>query len=269
MTHVTREIQKLLFQRRAYLGWAGLLAVPLIMTLALYLSNDPPAPGEGPPFLANVLSNGLWVPVSALAALSFFLLPLVSSMTGGFVIAGEAEMGTLKSLLSRPVSRGSLLLAKWAVAVLYVALGMLLVAVGGTLAGWLVFGLQPLTTLSGSTIEVGQAFRLIALAYLLGLMGMTCIVSLALLFSTLTDSSLTAAIGALVVVIVLQIIGQFSYFDFVRPYLFTYRFQDWFNLLRDPIAWAPVREAALVFASYIVALTGLAWLVFRRKDILS
>jgi ABC-2 type transport system permease protein len=178
-------------------------------------------------------------------------------------------MGTLKSLLSRPVSRGALLLSKWAVAVLYVAVGMLLVGIGGTVAGWLVFGLQPLITLSGGTLEVAEALRLIALAYLLGLMGMTCVISLALLFSTLTDSSLTAAIGALVVVIVLQIIGQFSYFDFVRPYLFTYRFQDWFNLLRQPIPWGTIREAALVYASYIVGLTGLAWLVFRRKDILS
>jgi ABC-2 type transport system permease protein len=269
MSHLRREIEKLLFQRRAYLGWAGLLAVPLLMTLALRLSADPPRPGEGPPFLANILNNGLYVPVSALAALSFFLLPLVCAMTGAFVIAGEAEMGTLKSLLSRPVSRGGLLLSKWAVAVLYVAVGLLLVAAGATLAGWLVFGLQPMTTLSGGTLPVPEALRVIGMAYLFALLGMTCVVSLALLFSTLTDSSLTAAIAALVVVIVMQILGQFSYFDFLRPYLFTDRFQDWFNLLRQPIAWAPLRDGALVFVSYIVALTGLAWLVFRRKDILS
>ena len=108
-----------------------------------------------------------------------------------------------------------------------------------------------------------------ALAYGLALAGMTCIVSLAVAFSTLTDSSLTAAVGTLVTVLVLQILAQFSLFDAVAPYLFTTRFQDWFNLLRQPIPWRPIWEALLIYTAYTVVSLGVAVIVFRRKDILS
>lgn len=269
MSHLRREIVKVLFQRRTYVGWAGLLAIPFIMTIALRLSVEKPPPGEGPPFFSSIAGNGLFVPVAALAAMSFFLLPLVSSMTGSFVIAGEAEAGTLKTLLTRPVSRGGVLLAKWFVAVLYVGVGLALVGLGGALAGWLIFGFQPLTTLSGGQLGVAHALGLIALAYAIGLAGMACIVSLAVALSTLTNSSLTAAVGTLVIVLILEALGQFSYFDSLTPYLFTARFQDWFNLLRQPIPWRPIWEALLVYAVYVVVLVGFALAVFRRKDILS
>lgn len=269
MSHLRREIVKVLFQRRTYVGWAGLLAIPFIMTIALRLSTEQPAPGHGPPFFSSIASNGLFVPLAALAAMSFFLLPLVSAMTGSFVIAGEAETGTLKTLLTRPVSRSGVLLAKWFVAVLYVGVGLALVGVGGALAGRLVFGFQPLTTFSGGRLGIADALWLIALAYAIGLAGMACIVSLAVALSTVTDSSLTAAVGTLVIVLILQALGQFSYFDFLKPYLFTARFEDWFNLLRQPIPWRPIWEALLVYSGYVVVLVAVAVAVFRRKDILS
>jgi len=143
-----REFVKILFQRRTYVGWAGLLAVPLLIVLALDLSSSKPAPGEGPPFFAAIINNGIFVPVAAIGALSFFLLPLVASMAGAFPLAGEAEMGTMKTWMSRPVGRSGVLFSKWGVAVLYVVVGMLLVGIGGLLAGWAVFGIHPLATLS-------------------------------------------------------------------------------------------------------------------------
>ena len=87
--------------------------------------------GEGPPFFAAIVNNGIFVPVAAIGALSFFLLPLVASMAGAFPLAGEAEMGTMKTWMSRPVGRSGVLFSKWGVAVLYVVVGMLLVGIGG------------------------------------------------------------------------------------------------------------------------------------------
>ena len=109
MRSLGREFVKILFQRRTYVGWAGLLAVPLLIVLALDLSSSKPAPGEGPPFFAAIINNGIFVPVAAIGALSFFLLPLVASMAGAFPLAGEAEMGTMKTWMSRPVGRSGVL----------------------------------------------------------------------------------------------------------------------------------------------------------------
>jgi ABC-type transport system involved in multi-copper enzyme maturation permease subunit len=71
------------------------------------------------------------------------------------------------------------------------------------------------------------------------------------------------------VVLVLEALGQFSTFDFISPYFFTSHFQDWFNLLRQPIPWHSIRDAMIVFAVTIVALTAAGWAVFQRRDILS
>jgi ABC-2 type transport system permease protein len=264
-----REFVKILFQRRTYVGWAGLLAVPLLIVLALDLSNSKPAPGEGPPFFAQVTNNGIFVPLAAIGALSFFLFPLVASMAGAFPLAGEAEMGTMKTWMSQPVSRSTILFSKWGVAILYVVVGMLLVGIGGLVAGWIVFGAHPLTTLSGTTISITAGLGRIALANLLILAALLCMVSLALFVSTLTDSSLTAAISAMVVFVVLTILNGFSYFNFMKPYTFTSYNLAFTNLFRDPIYWQPIRNALLTYGATVAGLLLVSWLIFRRKDILT
>ena len=55
---------------------------------------------------------------------------------------------------------------------------------------------------------------------------MSCIVSMSLLFSTLTDSSLTALIGTIVIYIVITVLIQFSYFDWLRPWVFPQYLQE-------------------------------------------
>jgi len=89
-----------------------------------------------------------------------------------------------------------------------------------------------------------------------------------MLFSTLTSSSLTAAIGTLVIFIVMQVLGSFSYFDFLKPYLFTSHLDAWQNLFQGTIDWGPLEKGLLAFFAYIVVSTVAAWYVFRRKDVL-
>jgi ABC-2 type transport system permease protein len=269
MKSIGREIVKLLSLKRTYLGWVVLSLVPIIMVLALDLSTRKPPPGEGPPFFSSIANNGIFVPLAAIAALSAFLLPLAAAMSGGYAIAGEAEMGTMKTWLVRPVSRGGVLLSKWFVSLIYVFVSMIIVGVVAGVAGWAVFGAHPLVTLSGSTVSVSHGIGLIALAYLLIFMEMAVIVSFAVLISAATDSSLTAAVGSLVIMLIMAALLAFSYFSFLKPYLFVSRIDAWMNLLRTPIAWSPIRDAVIAYAAYIVVLVTAAWWVFRRKDILS
>jgi ABC-2 type transport system permease protein len=268
MNLVRGELTKILLQKRTYVGWAGLLIVPIIMVVALYLSSAKPGQGEGPAFFSQAVGNGMYVPLAAMAALSVFLLPLISAMAGAHPLAGEAEQGTIKTWLVHPVSRGGVLLSKWGVAILYVAIGFVLVGGSAFAAGALAFGVHPIMLLSGGTASVGQGLWLTLLSYLYIFVEVVCVLSLALLLSTLTDSSLTAAIGAVVVVIVLQILGSFSYFDFLKPYLFTGHLDAWQSFFSKPIDWSAIRDGLITFAVYIAGFTSAAWLIFRRKDIL-
>lgn len=262
-----REWTKLLFQRRSYLIWGGAFAIPFLIALAFYLSGDGSA-SDGT-FFGRITSNGMYVTPAALVSLIAFLLPMAAAMVGGYMIAGEAELGTLRIMLLRPVSRGAVLLSKWALAMIYLAVGFALMLAGGLLFGGVFFGLHPMVTLSGTTVGVWHGLGLIVLCCLYGLAGMSCVVSLALLFSTLTDSSLTALIATIVVYIVLGVLISFSWFDWLRPWVFPEYLASFTNLFRDPIYWKPVLKGLGVFALWSVVPTFVAWLVFRRKDVLS
>ena len=216
-----REWIKLLFQRRSYLIWGGAFLIPFLIALAFYLTrHNPESGGGGPPFVERITSNGMFVTLAALFFLIGFLLPMAAAMVAGYMIAGEAELGTLRIILLRPVRRGSFVLAKWTIAMAYLGVGFLLMLASGLLFGGIFFGLHPIVTFSGTTVGVWHGLGLIVLSMLYGLAAMACIVSMSLFFSTLTDSSLTALIGTIVIYIVITVLIQFSYFDWLRPWVF-------------------------------------------------
>jgi len=265
-----REWIKLLFQRRTYLIWGGAAVIPFLVSLAIHFSHDQGGGGGGgPAFLDKVLGNGMYVPLAALAVLIPFMLPLAAAMVGGYMIAGEAELGTLRIILLRPVRRGAMLLTKWAAAMLYLAFGSVILLVSGLLFGWLFFGLHPMVTLSGSTISIAHGLWLTLLVYLFGLAAMSTMVSLALLCSVVTDSSLTALIVTVVIYIAINIVIAFSYFAWLRPWVFPYYYTEFLNLFRDPIYWRPIVKAIENFAAWSAGLTVAAYIMFRRKDVLS
>jgi ABC-2 type transport system permease protein len=211
----------------------------------------------------------MFVTLASLSALIPFLLPMAAAMVAGYMIAGEAELGTLRIVLLRPTRRGAFVLAKWTMAMVYLAVGFAVMIAGGLLFGGLFFGLHPMITLSGSTVGVWHGLGLILLSCLYALAAMACIVSMALLFSTLTDSSLTALIATIVIYIVITVLIQFSYFDWLRPWVFPQYLLEFTSFFRDPIHWRPILKGLGVFALWSGGLTLAAYLVFRRKDVLS
>ncbi len=268
MKLLRREFTKLVFQKRTYVGWGGLLAVPLLMTLALYLNRNHHDRGGGPPGLIRLAShNGLLMPVAAITLLSAFLLPLVAAMVGSYQLAGESETGTIKTWLMHAISRGGVLTSKWVVAMIYVAIGLAIVAAGAFVAGGAAFGIHTPQLVGGLTTTTSHTLWLTLLSYGFVFVGTVVVLSLALFFATLTDSSLTATIAALVVLIVMNVLGAFSYFDFLKPYLFTSHMDAWQGLFDGRIDWHPIWTGLLTFAIYIVAAAMGAWVIFRRKDV--
>jgi ABC-2 type transport system permease protein len=273
MSHLRREFIKVLFQKRTYFGWAGLFIVPFLMAIAVHFNSDgsagrPGAQQDPAGFYFSIISaNGLYVAIASLFALAVSLLPLIAAVSGSQTIATEAEKGTLRTTLIQPVRRGALLASKWLVANLYVAIGLAILLVGSLIAGGAFFGFKSLILLGLDTVSVRHGLVLICMGYLFVFVALAAAVSLALLFSTLTDSGLTAVAGSMVLVFVMMVLGGIPALDFLDPYLFTSHFTAWLDLFRDPIVWGPIRDALINFAIWIAATTGLAWMIFRRKDI--
>ena len=263
------EFTKLVHQKRSYVGWGGLLAVPLLMTLALYLNrNDHHDNGPG-----GVVS--LAAPRRPLHAdrrhprcsrpSCCRCWPRWSGSLPARRRSRDRHHQDLAHALHQPRRRARLQVGHRHD---LRGVGLVLVFVGGLIGGGLAFGLHAPLLLSGQTVSVGHGLWLTLLSYLYVFVAVVCVLSLALLFATFTNSSLTAAIAALVVVIVMGILGAFSYFDFLKPYLFTSHIDAWQGLFSQPIDWHPIWTGLLTFAIYIAALMAAAWYLFRRKDIL-
>jgi len=269
MRSLRLEAIKILHQKRTYIGWLGLLLVPLVVIAAGALEKPRPADSGDPPFVTNISQNGLLVTLAVLYALASFLLPIIAAMGGASSVASEAEGGTLKTWLSQPVSRTGVLLAKWAMAVLYALAGAAMVGVVSLVAGVAVFGLHPLLTLSGTTLSAPHALVLIGVAYLLVVAGAVCSLSIALFISTFSGSSLTAATIAIAIFTVLTILNLFSVFDFMKPYTYSSYRLVFVNLFRYPIYWPPIRQALVNYGVTVGAMLLASWAVFGRKDILT
>lgn len=264
------ELTKIFYQKRTYIGWLALLAIPVLVAVALNFGN----PGRGgggtdnSGFFSLATHNGLLVPLAAMSMLVAFFLPLVAAMAGGFQLAGESESSTLKTWLLHPIDRGPVVVSKWLTAVLYVLAGLALAALAGYVAGISFFGTGRITLLSGGTVSIAHGLWLTLLAYLYVGLAMLAVVSVSMLLSAVTDSSLTATIGTLVAVIVMQIVGQFSYFKFLKPYLFTSHLDAWQGFFQGTIDWTTIWKGALTFALYGGICLVATWQLFRRKDVL-
>ena len=259
------ELRKLVAQKRTFIGVGAAVAVPLIFTFAM-LADSSGGP-EGVPFGEYVRETGLAIPLVVMFFGAIWLLPLITALVAGDIVAAEDQNGTLKTILTRSVDRWQVFAGKLLATLTYTLLILTTFVGVATVAGGLAFGFEPLTTLSGTTIGVGRALVLIAagtLTYAMPLIGMAAI---ALLLSTVTRNSAAAVVGTLMVSIVLQILGSISALDFLEPYLLSEQFNAWQGLLREPIDWDPVIQAAWVSALYAVPALAWAFTVFLRRDV--
>jgi ABC-2 type transport system permease protein len=259
------ELRKLVAQKRTFIGIGAAVLVPLIFVVALLADS-----GNGPedvPFGSYVRESGLAIPLVCLSFGALWLLPLITALVAGDIVAAEDQNGTLKTILTRSVERWHVFAGK-ALAALTYTLAVLALFVGvGLVAGGLVYGFNPLTTLSGTTIGVGRALYLMAAGTLAYSLPLAATAAIALLLSTVTRNSAAAVVGTLMVSIVLQILGAIAALNFLDPYLLSTQFNAWQGLLREPADWAPVVRAAWVSAAYGVPAVVVAASVFVRRDV--
>ncbi|MCW2543437.1 MAG: hypothetical protein JWM40_989, partial [Frankiales bacterium] len=98
---------------------------------------------------------------------------------------------------------------------------------------------------------------------------MAVVVALAFLFSTLTDAPLTAVGGAVVLVVVSEILDQVSALGSVRLWLPTHYWLAWLKLLVDPVDASEMTTGLLQMLPWVVLPLAVAFRLFSRKDILS
>jgi ABC-2 type transport system permease protein len=271
------ELRKLALRPRVWLSIGLLCALPALVAVLLSVSDLAPPPGQGGAFLSAVLHNGTLYPAAALAMVLPVFLPLAVAVFAGDAIAGEAATGTLRYLLVRPVARPRVLAAKLVALAVFTVLAVLLVAATSLVVGLVLFGTGAeavgqaggATSLSGVTLGPGDlALRLVAaIGYIV--VSMIGFGSIALFFSTLSDSAIGAALAALAVLIASSIMETLQAANAIKPYLPTNYWLSWIDFFRDPILWRNIDSGLVLQACYIVLFFGASWANFASKDITS
>jgi len=271
------ELAKLFRRPRTYVIAGLLCGLPLIVAIFLATTRIPPPPGQGGAFLSAVLSNGALYPAAAMALVLPVFLPVSVAVLAGDTVAGEAAAGTLRYLLIRPVGRTRLLVAKLLSLVVFVLFAIGSVLVTSYLTGMTLFGSQTssagvtlppdVTSLSGVTISpVGLVLRLLGtVAYIV--VSMLGVAAIALFLSTVTDSALGAAMGALAVLVTSQVLVTLDAAAAIRPYLPTRYWLAWVDFFREPVLWRDIERGAGIQLVYLVVLLGAAWANFLTKDV--
>lgn len=274
---ITVELRKLMSRPRVWLSIVLLCAVPALVAVLLAITDIAPPPGQGGAFLSAVMSNGSLFPAAALAMVLPVFLPLAVAVYAGDAIAGEASTGTLRYLLARPVGRPRLLSAKLVTLAVYIVLAVLVVVVTSLVIGIALFGTGAaavgqagaVTSLSGATLGPEElAVRLLAAVGYIAV-SMLGFGTIALFFSTLSDSALGAALSALAVLIASSILETLDAAEPIKPYLPTNYWLSWIDFFRDPVFWHNIDRGLLLQAGYIVVFFGAAWANFGTKDITS
>jgi ABC-2 type transport system permease protein len=263
-TVYTWELRKLAAQKRTYIGLGCALLVPLIFIASLLADDGGP---EGIPFGDYVRESGLAIPLVGLFFGAFWFFPLITALVAGDIVATEDGNGTLKTILTRSVERWQIFAGKVLAAFTY-AFGALVLFVGvGLLLGGMIWGFDPLVSLSGSEISVGRSLLLLGATTLAYFLPTMAVASLAILLSTVTRNSAAAVVATLMLSLIMQLLGIVSALDFLRPYLLPEQFNAWQGLLREPIDWGPVIRAAWISAVFGIPALAWAFTHFLRRDV--
>ncbi len=213
-------------------------------------------------FVTVFLMNSLWVHI-----------PFLITLGAGDQLAGEATAGTFRLILTRPVSRSRILMAKYLTTLLYTTLLVLFLGALSLILGIALLGTGDLLVLvkGVSIVPRSEALWRIAVAFPCAIWGMWCVASLTFLFSSLVENAIGPIVGTMAVIIVFLVVSgvPLSFFTAIRPYVFTTYLTFWQQIMEQPIHWHEVANSAAILGGFTVGFLGITWYIFVRKDILS
>ena len=293
------ELFKLVRRLRTWLTIGLICALPLVVAIFIAVTHLAPPPGQGSAFLSAVLNEGQLYPAAALALVLPVFLPVAVAVMAGESVAGEASSGTLRYLLARPVGRTRLLVAKLVAVTTFTMIAVIAVTVTSYATGVLILGpsraaavgvapggisgsiapgtggaptagLQPgasITSLSGAPLTFLELIERVLGAMAFITVSMLGVAAIALFLSTLTDSALGAALGALAVLVASEVLVTLDAATAVQPYLPTRYWLAWIDFFRQPIFWRDIQRGFAIQAVYVVVFLAAAWANFATKDV--
>lgn len=272
------ELIKIAAKRRSYIGLAVITLLVGVILFAMkadglaYISFITSSFEQTLSFQGNILNGNLIAYI--ILQMLIIHVPLLVALVTGDLVSGEAASGTLRILISKPLSRSSLILSKFLAGSVYTLVMLLWLAVMALGIGRLLFGTGDLMMLNNEGLIVLQnqdvLWRFLSgfgIAYL----SLVTVATLSVTLSCFTDNSIGPIVTTMAIIILFTVVGTLDVpvFDAVRPWLFTTHMTAWRFFFEDPLPINEIFISVTVLIIHIFSLLGIALYKFNRKDILS
>ena len=290
------ELYKISKRSRTYIAFAAITAIVIIFQFAFK--------ADGESYMNLMLQNVQdSFQVDKIKAINGYFMcyiilntllvqvPILVALIAGDAISGEANMGTLRLILTKPVSRTQVILVKFAASVIFTVMLLIWMAVMALFVSLFIFGADDMLIfrVKGEESQILQITKddimwryWAAFAY--AAVALTVIAALAMLLSIFAENSIGPIIATVCIVIVCTVVSNINVPVIeknVKPWLFTSYLVGWKGFFYigttddgQPIKgslenWPAIRNSLYILLAHIFVLLGTSIFIFKRKDILS
>ena len=289
-TLIQIELFKIFRRPRTYIAFAAITGLIGIIQFGLKLDGDSYVAFMMRDITSSItvegkILNGYQVCYVVLQVLLVHV-PLLIALVAADMISGEANMGTLRIMLTRPISRTKFLLAKFMATTVYTLMLLIWLAILALFVNMLLFGTDDLFLLKSQYVVLlkkDDIFWRYVWAFGFAALAMTTVASLGFLFSLFAENSIGPIVATMSVIIFFTILSTLNIpvFNKIKPFLFTTHMIGWkeffdirVNDANEAIVGSiqnpqKIINSAFVLVIHIVGFVTASVLVFRKKDILS
>lgn len=290
------ELYKISKRSRTYIAFVAITAIVCIFQFAFkadgesYMNLMMQSVQDSFEIDKNKAINGYFMCYIILNTL-LIQVPILVALIAGDAISGEANMGTLRLILTKPVSRTQILMVKFVASAIFTLALLVWMAVMALFVSLFIFGADDLIIfrVKGDESQILQItkddimWRYFA-AFGYAAVALTVIAALAILLSVFADNSIGPIIATVCIVIVCTVISNINVPVIdrnVKPWLFTSYLVGWKGFFYigtngegEPIKgslenWPAIRNSLYILLAHIILLMGASTIIFKRKDILS
>ena len=273
---IYNEVIKIALKPRSYLGIAAITVLVGVILFALksdgmsIISFVTSSFEQTLSFEGNVL-NGNLVAFIILQML-IVQIPLLIALVTGDLVSGEAALGTIRMLLTQPISRTQLLLSKFIAGGIYTLIVIVWLGFMSVIMGKMLFGTGDLMVLNSDGLVILQEadvnWRYLG-GFLVAFLALFTVSSLSICLSCFTDNSIGPIVTTMSIILLFTIIGTLDVhvFDSVRPFLLTTHMASWRSFFEDPLPIQDIKNSILILFIHNILLISISIYVFNKKDI--
>ena len=272
------EFIKIIAKPRSYIGLGVLTALILVILFAMkadgssYISFVTASFEQTLSFNGNILNGNL----IAFIILQMLIvhIPLLVALVTGDLISGEAAMGTIRMLATKPISRTKIVLSKFIAGAVYtLILTIWLAFLALVVVKWM-FGSGDMIVLNSNGLVILQEadiFWRYGCSFIVAYLALLTVSSLSICLSAFAENSIGPIVTTMGIIILFTIIGSLdvTVFDSIKKFLFTSHMASWRSFFEDPINLKDIWQSILILIVHNILFVVIAVLKFNKKDITS